>query len=690
MGPDGVSMAENRPWRKYQPEGSPEELIFDPRSLYQALSDTAAEHPDAVAWNFMGTRSSYTKFREDIDRTALALSARGVKRGDVMTVCLPNCPQALFVFYALNRIGAIASMIHPLSVSQEIRTFLDISASSWIITLDAFWPRVSPALEGSTVKGAFTCRIQEYMPPVIRAGFYLAKGRKIRKVPAGAAVPWKKLMASGTASPNAGSNSNSAAPIGTEPSAKNPRDTSVILYSGGTTGTPKGIMLSDWNFNALTQALNWQIPGGVAVGDKVLSILPLFHGFGLGVTANLFLTRGGTSILVPQFSADAVIKMMLKNRPQFIAGVPTLFEAMSTHPKIGKVDFSGLKGCYGGGDKVPETVKKRFDEVIKKGGGTIELLEGYGLTETVTACTLLPPGQYRKDSIGIPLPGILAKVVEPESERELSEGEEGELCISGPTNMLGYYNLPGETAQTIRRHADGQDWVHTGDLCSMDREGFIFFRMRLKRMVKVSGIAVYPPQVEELLRSHEAVRDACVIGIPDPYKMNVIRAYVVPETGVQFKDEAETSSRRKSWNGLLTNSTAGACPGTSCSAPSFPLPGWEKSPSRNWRKKLQRKPKPAEQTPDIGSVPAEVVKKFHPIKKKPTLRPASTTGESPSVSEQSPSGRVSSGAWHTVPACKPRDQNCSSGSVCPGNHPEKHILCCPSIDPDRPRSGPAE
>lgn len=523
------------PWRSFQPKGSPEELIFDERTLYEAVLEAGAANPSFSAYDFMGTRASYSAFIKSIDRTADAFYAMGVRSGEVMTICLPNCPQALFAFYALNKIGAVASMIHPLSVSEEIRTFLDISESKWMLTLDAFWPRVAPALKDSSVQKSIHCRIQEHMPPVLRTAFVITKGRKIKKVPRDPAViSWDELI--GAVKPGAPLVSHEK---------RDSRNMSVILYSGGTTGTPKGIMLSDWNFNALTQALNWQLPGGVEPGDKVLSILPLFHGFGLGVTANLFLTKGGCCILVPRFSADEVIKVLLKKKPQIIAGVPTLFEALSIHPKIGKVDFSGLKGCFGGGDKVPETVKKRFDEVLTAGGGKLELVEGYGLTETVTACTLLPEGQYRKDSIGIPLPGIFAKVVEPETIKELPVGEEGELCITGPTNMLGYMNQPEETAEVIRRHKDGKDWVHTGDLCSMDSNGFIFFRMRLKRMVKVSGIAVYPPQVEETLREHDAIRDVCVVGAPDPYKMNVIRAYVVLAEG--FSPSEELSAQIIEW-----------------------------------------------------------------------------------------------------------------------------------------------
>ena len=518
------------PWRAFQPEGSPEELVFDERSLYDAVRQVAERHPELPAYDFLGTTSTYRSFLADIDRTAAAFASLGIGAGDVMTICLPNCPQALFAFYALNKVGAVASMIHPLSVSEEIRTFLDISKSTSLLTLDAFWPRVAPALEGSTVRTALHCRIQEHMPPLLRTVFVIAKGRKIKPVPRADGVrSWDELMK--PSRPDV------------EAYKRDVRGLAVILYSGGTTGTPKGIMLSDWNFNALTQALNWQLPGGVAPGDKVLAILPLFHGFGLGVTANLFLTKGGCCLLVPKFSADEVVKVLLKKAPQIIAGVPTLFEALSVHPKIGKVDFSPLKGCFGGGDKVPETVKRRFDDVLAAGGGTVELVEGYGLTETVTACTLLPAGQYRKDSIGVPLPGIRAKVVEPDTTEALPVGEEGELCITGPTNMLGYMGRPDETAQAIRRHDDGRDWVHTGDLCSMDADGFIFFKMRLKRMVKVSGIAVYPPQVEETLRQHDLVRDVCVVGVPDPYKMTVVRAYVVPADPQRSDDDAAAAIR---------------------------------------------------------------------------------------------------------------------------------------------------
>jgi len=521
------------PWRAFQPEGSPDELVFDEKTLYEALAEVAASHSEKMAWDFLGNRQKYGEFLTSIDKTAAAFTGMGVGPGDVMTICLPNCPQALFAFYALNKLGAVASMIHPLSVSEEIKTFLDISGSKWMLTLDAFWPRVGPALEGSAVEKAIHCRIQEHMPPLLKAAFVITKGRKIKKVPPeDKVVSWDVLM---TAMDYGASGSHNSAPFN-----RDPKDMSVILYSGGTTGTPKGIMLSDWNFNALTQGLNWQIPGGVEPGDKVLTILPLFHGFGLGVTANLFLTRGGCCILVPKFSAEEVVKVLLKKTPQFMAGVPTLFEALSVHPKIGKVDFSALKGCFGGGDKVPETVKKRFDEVLQAGGASVELIEGYGLTETVTACTVLPIGEYRRESIGIPLPGIWAKVVSPDTTEELPVGEEGELCITGPTNMIGYMNQREETAEVIRRHEDGLDWVHTGDLCSMDADGFVYFKMRLKRMVKVSGIAVYPPQVEEVLRGHGSVKAVCVVGVPDPYKMNVIRAYVVPSEGCPEEElEAE-------------------------------------------------------------------------------------------------------------------------------------------------------
>ncbi|HOV64791.1 MAG TPA: AMP-binding protein, partial [Spirochaetia bacterium] len=323
-----------------------------------------------------------------------------------------------------------------------------------------------------------------------------------------------------------------------------PDELAVILYSGGTTGKPKGIMLSSHNFNclaAMTAQQGSAITGHLKPGDSMLSILPLFHGFGLGVCIHTFLAYGGKCILVPKFNAEIVGKLIKKERPQYMVGVPTLYEALLTNDKIRSADLSSMKGVYAGGDAVPRSIKERFDQLLKEGGAQIELREGYGLTECVTVCLVMPEGAYREKSIGVPYPDIMAKIVKLGTTIVQEPGEEGEICISGPTVMLGYLDDPEETAKVLKVHEDGRLWLHTGDLGTMDTDGFFYFRLRLKRMLKVSGVSVYPSQVEDVLNSHPAVSMACVIGVPDRYQIQKVKAFIVlkdpSQEGPELKKE---------------------------------------------------------------------------------------------------------------------------------------------------------
>jgi long-chain acyl-CoA synthetase len=260
----------------------------------------------------------------------------------------------------------------------------------------------------------------------------------------------------------------------------------------------------------------------------MLAILPVFHGFGLGVCINAVFMGGGKAILVPQFSADIVAKLIRKKRPSHIVGVPTLYEALTSHPDILRADLSCLKGAFVGADHLPRAVKEKFEDLVRRSGNELKLLEGYGLTEAVTAIMCMPSIEYREGSIGIPFPGMLAKVVEAGSTTEAPPGKEGEICLQGPAVMLGYLDQPEETANTLRKHEDGQTWLHTGDLATMDDDGFFYFKARLKRMIKSSGMNVYPAQVEDVLCQHEAVNQACVIGVPDEKQVERVKAFVVP------------------------------------------------------------------------------------------------------------------------------------------------------------------
>ncbi|MBI5894886.1 MAG: AMP-binding protein, partial [Desulfobacterales bacterium] len=266
---------------------------------------------------------------------------------------------------------------------------------------------------------------------------------------------------------------------------------------------------------------------GMHKDSSILAILPIFHGFGLGVCVNAAFMGGGKTILVPTFTPDAVAKLIKSKRPSFVVGVPTLFDALSQHAGFQRTDLSCLKAAFCGADTLPRVVKERFEEVVRRQGGRVKFLEGYGLTEAVTGIMATPINEYREGSIGVPFPDMLAKIVRLGTLDEAAVGDEGEICISGPAVMLGYLEQPAETAKTLRTHADGRVWLHAGDIGSMDADGFFYFKLRQKRMIKSSGMNVYPAQVEEQLYRHPEVAEACVVGVPDPTQIERVKAFVV-------------------------------------------------------------------------------------------------------------------------------------------------------------------
>ena len=323
---------------------------------------------------------------------------------------------------------------------------------------------------------------------------------------------------------------------GKEKVACNP---AVILYSGGTTGKTKGIVLSNINFNALSQQVIAANPM-FKPGDKMLAAMPLFHGFGLGVCIHTMLSQGGRCILVPRFTAKSYAKLITKYKCNFIAGVPTLYEALLRIPSMEKADLSCLKGVFSGGDSLSVELKKKCDSFLYNRNSIVQIREGYGTTECVTASCLTPPTLHKEGSIGIPFPDTYYKIVEPDTDRELPFGEEGEIVIAGPSVMMEYLDMPEETAHTLRKHSDGLTWLYTGDLGKMDSDGFIYFKGRIKRMIISSGYNIYPAQMENIFDAHEKVQMSCVIGVPDSYKMEKVKVFVMLKEGVPANEETRS------------------------------------------------------------------------------------------------------------------------------------------------------
>ena len=514
------------PWAEHTGD-IPLHLDYFEGSMFDKVAWIAEQYPNNVAFDFMGKSTTYKEMIGEIEKCAKALKTIGIRENDRVTIAMPNCPQAIYMFYAVNLVGGIANMIHPLSAEKEIEFYLNESESVTAITLDQFYHKFESIRENTKIVNIIIASVKDALSRPVRAGYMLTEGRKIKKIPKEAPViRWKEFM---RLSEHCFYNYEVR---------RQSDDPAVILYSGGTTGTTKGIVLTNRNFNALSQQIVATNPM-FRPGDKMLSAMPLFHGFGLGVCIHSMLAVGGRCILVPRFTAASYAKLIVKYHCNFIAGVPTLYEALLRLPSMDGADLSSLKGVFSGGDSLSVELKKKFDKFLYDHKATIQVREGYGTTETVTACCLTPPTMFKEGSIGVPFPDTYIKIVEPGTDRELPYGEEGEILLAGPTVMKEYMKHPDETAQTLRRHADGLTWVYTGDLGTQDEEGFIYFRGRAKRMIISSGYNVYPGQLENILDANELVQMSCVIGVPDAYKMQKVKAFVKLNPNVPATDETK-------------------------------------------------------------------------------------------------------------------------------------------------------
>ncbi len=520
-----MGISATAPWLKYY-GNTPASLDYPHKTMYQMVALAGKQYPDSTAYVFMGKKTSYREFLKRIDAAARGLVQLGIRKGDKVTICMANTPQALDCFYALNRIGAIPNMIHPLSAAKEIAFYLNFSKSKAILTLDQFYGKVASILpELETPTAILIARVADELPLPLNVLYPMTKGaRAIPRLPKTGYTLWYDMVAAGK---------NAVLP----PDEGQAEDCGAILYSGGTTGTTKGIMLSNLNFNALgLQTIAASGYGSVA-GMKMLSVMPVFHGFGLGIGIHTALIGGATCILIPQFSVKTYADTLIKQKPNLIPGVPTLFEALLRAENLKGADLSFLKGIFSGGDSLSPELKKKVDAFLREHGCTEQIREGYGTTECVTASCLTPKDYARSGSIGVPFPDTYYKIVLPGTTQEAEPNTEGEICVSGPTVMMGYMDNPEETASTLRRHFDGRIWLHTGDLGHMDQDGFVYFRQRMKRMIISSGYNVYPSQLENIIDGHEKVLLSCVIGVKDSYRGQKVKAFVVPMPGIEPTEE---------------------------------------------------------------------------------------------------------------------------------------------------------
>ena len=512
-------------WAKYY---SKKEMNLDiPNiSIYQYLKNKSLEnnYNDNVALEYFGTKITFGELFRKIDKTARALRSQGVRRGDVVTVLSANIPEALYSFYALNKIGAVANMVHPLSGENEIKEALQRYSTAMLIAMDVSYEKIKNILSDTEVYKTIIISAKDSMNPLLKIGYEITQGHKVEKPKKSNKnyMYWKDFIATGENY------------TGDKVAEITKRDTpAVILHSGGTTGTPKGIVLSNGNFNAAAIQAG-TVMSSVTCQDSVLAIMPIFHGFGLSVSINDVLSLGAKVILIPTFKAGEFDKLLTKHKPSILVGVPTLFEALMSNERMENVNLAHVKLIVSGGDTLNKARIKKLNDFLHDHGANASLLQGYGMTEAVAAVCIDPQFAQRPGTIGIPFPSNYIKIVKPGTHEEADIDEDGELCICGPTVMLGYYNNEKETNDALHIHDDGNVWLHSGDIASMDKDGYITYKQRLKRMIVTSGYNVYPSQIEEVIERHEAVMDCSVIGIPHPYKVEVAKAYIALKQG--YKD----------------------------------------------------------------------------------------------------------------------------------------------------------
>ena len=526
------------PWYNYYGDIK-KHLEYPDFSLYKLIEYTSSRHLNNISYNYYGTKKTYHEFLKQIDEASRALKSLGIKHKDIVSICMPNTPEAIIAFYAINKIGAISNLIHPLSGENEIKKFLNKTNSKYIISIDVSCDKIENIIEQTKIKNIIVVSAADSMPKYLSVAY---KTMNIHKQALGVLnkfigknkdkmIKWSDFIKLGK---------NYTKEIDDDFKGK---DIATILYSGGTSGEPKGVELTNLNLNALAMQ-SFEACANLKEKDKVLSIMPIFHGFGLGVCIHTVQYFGGTSILIPQFSAKTFDKLLKKYEPNVIVGVPTLYEALLKNKSMINYKMPYLKCAISGGDSLSIELKKKIDDFFQKHDANIQVREGYGLTECGSASCLTPERYYRVGSIGIPYPDTLYKIVKPNTEKEMPYGEEGELVISGPTVRKGYYRSRKETKTTLTKHKDGHTWLHTGDQGFMDKDGFIYFKQRIKRMIVSSGYCLYPGYIENIIDSHEEVLMSCVIGINHPYKVEVAKAFIVLKDKNKATDETLESIRK--------------------------------------------------------------------------------------------------------------------------------------------------
>jgi len=495
--------------------------------MVDCVEATAGKYPSNIAFDFMGKKTTYSCLVGQIDCAAKALMSIGVKEDDIICIAMPNVPQAIIMIYAANKIGAVANMIHPLSSENEILGFVNRVEAKTILVLDQFYGNIKKIKDKTPLKNIIVASISEALNPIKAIGYRLTSGRKIKGPEKGDDfLSWNKFIGLG-------------GNISELPKISDRTDkTALILHSGGTTGKVKGVCLSNHSVNASALQMIKANPM-LDPTDRFLSVMPIFHGNGLVIGVHTMLSVGCSCVLIPRFTPESYARDLLKNKCNYMSGVPALFERLMKVDIMKKADLSFLKGIYSGADFLSVELEKELNKFFDKHNSPVHIRQGYGMTEGVVATTVNPYDVQKPGSIGKTLDGVKLKIIEPNTENELPIEEVGEIVFSSVTNMLGYYNDPEETAITMKKHSDGENWIHSGDLGYVDSDGYCFFKGRIKRMIVTNGYNVFPNELENIIEGIDFVDRCCILGIPNGEGTQKIKAFIVLKNGTPETDETK-------------------------------------------------------------------------------------------------------------------------------------------------------
>jgi len=503
----------DHPWVKFYEPGIPPNLTYPESTLGNVLAQTASKYPGHTALLFFGRKITYAELDGLVNRFANALTGLGVKKGDRIALMLPNIPQMVIAYYGTLRLGAIAVATNPLYLEHELEVQLKDSGAEILVAVDMFYPVISRALPKTSVKKLILCGIKDYLPFPLNLLYPIKAKIEKQWVNVKRVQPIYDFLSLLSKAP--------ATPIST---VVTPDDTAILQYTGGTTGTPKGAILTHRNLvaNALHNRV-W-LKGGKEGEERILAVIPFFHVYGMTTAMNLGMLLGAELILLPKFHTKEVLEFINKYRPTIFPGIQAMYLAIGNFPNIHKYDLTSIKAAISGAGPLMREVQERFEELTKA-----RIVEGYGLSEAspVTHCNPVF-GRRKLGSIGLPFPDMDAMIVDIETgEKEMPVGDTGELVVKGPQVMKGYWNKPDESAYALRG-----GWLHTGDIAKMDEEGYFFIVDRIKDMIKTVGENVYPREVEEVLFTHPKVKDVVVVGLPDGFKGEKIKAYIILKEGV--------------------------------------------------------------------------------------------------------------------------------------------------------------